>query len=818
MFRDRGSQSKSPFPVSQPANIGESYEDFIQRLQTLIEGDDSGAFFEVLEGTPSRWQRKPEFMLIKTLGMLRAGDKGEARKVLDEIERTHPRFGPLYFYKASLYLEDVFPAHVLRMIEKLHSMGRMDDETESEMGKMADISRQMLKQSADELGVSYEKMEKASWYHEAAQEKMNAGQWVSAEQIAREAVRQISDWKSPRNNHAYILYFMGRIQDALVEEQTVLAQHPDDLFALKNLTLFHAGLDELEQARQYSGSMVAVLQNLASDADEVDLVISALALTQDDAHLWTLAQKYLKRKGEELLEISWHTLGVAAARTGHLKEAKILLEKAEGFHEPARSLATDLRKALRAGKALPSKPAYSVLGFLLPAAILMELINILGSHSQDDQLPRHIQKKLEEYIQKRPFVVNGLFRMLYEPGGVEAVPSLLVQFNKPEIDARLLAFGLGDTGTSQQRLSVLSVLSQMGRVLPPNPIRFWSEEKGEWTEVDFTAQMLSDDFELNISPKAALWAQKAQEAQDDQDKIELLRKAVEADPKSGYAVHMLGILLIQAGQKEEGQKLARRAIEVDPDYMFAYANLAVMEAQAETPNEELVRQYVSKLSKAPVITTQTAFLMHFALMMLAFERQDFDSARKEFELAFHLRPDDPILEGWDTRLKLGEVFAGGWLAKWQEESRERAHNKAIRTKLDMDSDLRVTLNSLNRDVLGSVARVWGLTAYGKKAELIDKIVAEMQDAKSLQRVWDHLSEAEQEAARWVLENNGVRPWKEFTEKYGTDADESPHWNYHEPKSVIGRLRQAGILALGTLSNEQVVFMPVELRNSLKAIL
>lgn len=817
MFRNRGNQPKSPFPISQPANVGESYEEFIQDLQKLIDGDNPDEFFEAVEGAPARWQRKPEFMLIKSLGLLRSGDKEEARKMLDEIERTHPKFGPLYFYKATLYMEDAFPAHALRMIDKLHSMGRMDDESESELGKMGNISRLMITESADGFGVSYEKMEKASWYHEAAQEKMSAGHWASAEQMAREAIRQLPGWTSPRNNRSYILYFMGRIQDAFAESQSVLAEHPENLYTLKNLILFHAGLDEREKALEYTGRMLAGLQNLAPDADEVDVVISALSLAQDDESLWVLAHKYLKTKAEDLLDISWHTLGIAAVRKGQLKAAKTLLEKTEEFYEPVQPLAIEVRKALKAGTVVSPMPAYTTLGFLLPPAILKELIDMLGKHIQDEQIPRHLQRKLEEYIQKRPFVVNALFRLLSEPGAAEAVPRLLLQFNKPEIDTRLLAFALSDTGTSQQRLSVLSAMSEMGRELPANPIRFWNEERGEWAEVEFTAQMLSDDFDLNISPKAAVWAEKAQETTDLQEKIALWRKAVEIDPKSGYAVHMLGVLMIQAGQKSEGMRLARRAIEVDPDYIFAYANLALLEAQQTPPNIDLAMEYLGKVSKAPVITAQTAFITHYTLMLLAFEKEDFESARKEYEIAFNLRPADPMLDGWDTRLKFGEIFAGGWLTKWQEESRVRAHNKAVRTQLQLDSGLRKTLNSLNRDVLGSVARVWNLTAYGKKAELIDKIVEEMQDVKSFKRVWATLDKSEREASQWVLENNGVRNWQEFTDKYGDDADESPYWNYHEPKSVIGRLRRAGILALGTLNDEQVVFMPVEIRSSLRIL-
>jgi len=94
----------------------------------------------------------------------------------------------------------------------------------------------------------------------------------------------------------------------------------------------------------------------------------------------------------------------------------------------------------------------------------------------------------------------------------------------------------------------------------------------------------------------------------------------------------------------------------------------------------------------------------------------------------------------------------------------------------------------------------------------------MQDPEVVKYVWDNLNEVEQNALRWVLENDGVRGWKDFTEKYGDDAGESPHWNYHEPASVIGRLRQSGFLAIGTLNSEQIVFMPVEIRSLLKTLL
>lgn len=815
MFRKKDNMSNSPYPVSLPASDNESFEDFLNRVQRYFDEGDEDAFWDAVDSAPARWQRKPEFMLVKAVGLLRRDDETEAKQILSEVERAYPRYLPVYFYQATLYMQDFFPAHVLRAINKIRAAGTLDSEADKEMQTMENASRAMIAELASELKVPLERMEKASWYHEAAQEKMEFGQWAVAEQMIREVLRLIPHWSSPRNNRSYVHYFMGRVSEALTEANAVLEQHPNDLHALKNLVIFHAGLSQDDRAREYSMRMAAQLDTLPQDAVEVDTIILVLGLMRDVDRLWALAQHYVKLDVETLMENSWYALAVAAIHAGHLKEARKLLEKIEQDYEPAAPLAVEVRKALKTADPPSLKPELPGAILLLPVIVINELAEMMGKHMMDE-LPRHVQKKLHEYVQKRPFVINGLFRLLTEPQASEIIPSLLLSLNQPEVNERLLAFALGNVGTKQQRLDVLSAMAQMGRELPPGPICFWDEEASEWRDVDFMAQMISDDIELNISPKASVWAQKAQRAEDVEEKTTFWRRAVEADPKSGYAVHMLGILLIQNGQEEEGETLARRAIEIDPDYMFAFANLGLIEAQRE--NAPAATELLNKVAKARVITSQTAFIMHLALMYLAVQREDFDSARKEFDIAKSIRPADPLLQDWDTRLRLGEVFASGWLSQWQKEGRQRADDKAMRTQLELNSETSVTLNSLTRDVLGTVARVWGLTSYGKKAELINRIIARMHDAAAVKRMCDQLKQEEQEALQWTLENRGWRSWKEFTEKCGDDSEESPYWNYHEPESIIGRLRQAGFLAKGTLNGEQVVFIPADLRQSLKPYL
>ena len=77
---------------------------------------------------------------------------------------------------------------------------------------------------------------------------------------------------------------------------------------------------------------------------------------------------------------------------------------------------------------------------------------------------------------------------------------------------------------------------------------------------------------------------------------------------------------------------------------------------------------------------------------------------------------------------------------------------------------------------------------------------------------------EREALQWVLEADGVRPWKEFVGKYGDDEDETKSWNFDEPESIPGRLRLSGLLFSGKLNDQVVAFIPVDARPLLQKLL
>ena len=103
----------------------------------------------------------------------------------------------------------------------------------------------------------------------------------------------------------------------------------------------------------------------------------------------------------------------------------------------------------------------------------------------------------------------------------------------------------------------------------------------------------------------------------------------------------------------------------------------------------------------------------------------------------------------------------------------------------------------------------------RKAELLEKVVEELQRADIVERLVAQLSDAEREALYQVLADGGHMPWHSFDAQYGNDLEESQYWQYHEPKTMMGRLRLRGLLVETIVNDELLVAVPRDLRRVLE---
>jgi hypothetical protein len=202
---------------------------------------------------------------------------------------------------------------------------------------------------------------------------------------------------------------------------------------------------------------------------------------------------------------------------------------------------------------------------------------------------------------------------------------------------------------------------------------------------------------------------------------------------------------------------------------------------------------------------------------IAVEEDELEAAKGSLEMLKSLVPDYPELARLEMLVQIKDI-GSSWSDRWLENV-HRYHVRQLKKPISAGESLASSLDRVSREALAMTLRFWGLPTVGRKAELISSLVEAILAREYLEwKLPQMLNEEERQALAWVLQGGGIRPWKEFTGRYGDDFDESPYWQYHEPESIPGRLRMAGLLAVGTLDGEYKVLIPEDLRPLLIQIL
>jgi tetratricopeptide (TPR) repeat protein len=823
MPRHRHRHSKPQFPVSEPVSVRPERpvpkQGFsMDKVISLLDDSQFEEAFELLDSAPKWMQREPEFGLVCATALMEYGDLDAAGDILRELERKNPKFIPLYIPLAAWYMAQEWPAHALKVARKVLAAPKFDDQASEQAQMIADGASQMIRFLASELDLPEEKAEQASWYNEQAQLAVLDKNLTETERMTKEALKIAPQWTAPRNNYAHALYTLGKYQEAIAQAETVLASDPDNIHGLNNLILFHVGLGNTAQAAEYVQRLFDLAPDYDDDANEMDVIISALALAEDSDHLWELAQRYRRKPSDMLMTRSWHILGVAAVRLGHFREAKKFLEYASEDDERQVSgevLESVMEAIHKKAEKLLWPPMYPGLELILPERILLEWTEIAEKVTDNQPSPSQ-KRKIDALLAKYPILQQVFKRMLWIEQASMAGASGLVMLNKPEADAEILRFALSDWGDNNSRMEAVMMLIDADRYSPEEPVRFWNAEKGEWTESQLYSQRI-DDVEYNIKPQTAELIGKSQRAKDPQEAIAFLRRAVENEPTCAMAIHNLGALLTQQGQHEEGEALIRRSIEVDPTYTFGFANLGLLESQRG--NKETALDLLMTVTKAKVITPDTAAVSNLAHAVLALADEDFERARRHFETAREMKPNHPMLKSFEERLELAEKLLGptSFLRQYQEKSAHRFHNKALNTPLTAKMDLKSCLTQLTNETLVAMCRFWETKSYGKKQPMVERLTEQILDEEIFDEISKVFTEKERDALKWILDAGGWQLWEDFTAKFGDDLDESPWWKYHDPESIPGRLKLAGLLYAGTLEGQQVAFLPVDVRPLVKGL-
>jgi len=825
MANDSKKTASSSFPVRQSSNepLGgskTSVDEIEAALEAALASGDESRVLEVIDAAPRWMKRQPEIMLVQATMLLSTGDIEQAFQLLREIERKNPRYTPVYLPLAMVYMEREWPAHALQAAKRAQSDPDLDDEGRDVLVQIIEEATALIQFRATKSALPFETLQRASILYERAQMAMDESKLSEADYFCREAIKIAPNWNPPYSLRAQALFFSGKVGEAISVLESVLARESENTAAMSELVTYHLGLNQPEQARDYASRLGQSVKKFPPDSIEIDHVITALALVGDTPALWRIAKDYLKAPSISLFGRSWLCLAVAAIRNGEWKVALKLLRKADKEELPptGEELLAELKPV--ASQTHPRlawmPPAYPGADLFICPKVMEEWEALLQKFS--DPLSPSQKRKMDEFLQKYPFMVALMKLLIWDENNHQMALEILIEMDRTDADDEILRFALSQTGSQEARLLALTDLGRNGRYTGPKVLKLWNEELEEWRDIELNTQRIGP-VKPNARPETLALIEKARTAKGPAETISLLQKAIEKEPTSPIAIFNLGIMLVQTGRQEEGEALFYRSVEVDPNYTYGHASIALSEADQGHEQEAL--DHLGIVTRADIIAPDTAVIANIAWAMLAIHKHETKSARQRFEMALQINPDHPLLEHYEKVLREAEDIAGkfDFLLEYQRKSAQRAHQKLMKTPLTGEMDLRACLETNTKEMLVGSAHFLRTSSSGKKGELASWLAEVLLNPGFLQQTLDEdLAEKEREALQWMLAADGVRPWKEFTHKYGDDADESTAWDYNQPESITGRLRMSGLFYSGVLDGQPVAFVPADVRSLLQKLL
>jgi tetratricopeptide (TPR) repeat protein len=413
-------------------------------------------------------------------------------------------------------------------------------------------------------------------------------------------------------------------------------------------------------------------------------------------------------------------------------------------------------------------------------------------------------------------------KMIWEDNQSEAGVAILTALATPAAHAALRRFGLSQAGEDEVRNQALFSLLQAGEIAQDETLRVWT--RGEWQEVQLRQYEISDERETEYSPKVANLINQALEAfqQDRLEKAErMFQRALALDPRAKEAYNNLGAIYAGRREHERAKEMYRKALEVDPTYVYPCCSLATyLLEEGDIEGAEAMLAPLTNLTR--LLPQEMAYLSYTQARILT-HRAEYERSRRALEMALevypgygpaqemleHLNAVIPLLSGFDSFIE-------------QQHKRDQAKRARLQTKLSTtEPALSEALAMYTKGGLTAMARVilpWGGWSALRKAELLQRIVDGLVDLYSLEQIVTDLHDQERTALRLMLAQGGHMPWQDFDAEYGNDLEESPYWEYHEPETLMGRLRLRGLLVEATVDSELLIIIPSELRPLLAKIL
>jgi tetratricopeptide (TPR) repeat protein len=432
------------------------------------------------------------------------------------------------------------------------------------------------------------------------------------------------------------------------------------------------------------------------------------------------------------------------------------------------------------------------------------------------------RREMDRFAGRFPQVVRVAEKVIWEDGRAAEGVAMLDTIGTPAAFEALRRFGLSQAGDDDDRVQALLTLVRTDQIAPDEPVWVWKD--GEWREMLLRGYEIAPAPPVAYDPQVAELLSEAQrvlQAGDDEQAERLFQRALELEPQTREAYNNLGSIYAQRGQHDRAREMFQAAIEIDPLYAIPRCNLATY--LIHDGDLDGAEEMLEPLADARRFHPQEMAFYSVTQARLAIEREEYDKALNALKMALDIFPGYDLAEGlldWLDQVLTYQAVQESPYFKAQRE-RDQAWRERLQGKLStLDTSLEEALPHYTKEVLTGTARAVVLSSGWstlRKAELVQRIIESLTDRYQLEMVLENLSDEELAALRDVMAHGGHMQWDAFDAQYGNDLDESRYWQWHEPETIMGRLRLHGLLVEATVDETLWLVVPTDLRKPLATL-
>jgi tetratricopeptide (TPR) repeat protein len=789
----------------------------LMRAGALIDGDKPDEALEILEPLLEE-HTSPELLGAAAIAYVGVGDLWSAITCFEQIQK-YGLDPSVWATMATIYVQLGMNFYALQALRNALKGMSGDDEDRPILQLMQETLQESIDELVTSLDIPVSQAETGLRHHDDAQRAASQNNFQAAIDANRRAIRFLGKWPPIHNNLAQALLYNGQPAEALAATRAVLADEPNNVHALSNAIKILTWGGKNDEAQELWEQL---LQIEPANALERFKLSEAAAVMNADESVYQLLKPLVEAEMGDDYQLDPQLLyrfAVAEANLGDRKSALQHLQEL-GEDDPIVQPIIYALRAKQPGIGWATRYSYFSVSELLPVSAFDAMSGLIEQVEELDE--KQFRKRLNRMLEQYPQLVLVAKQILWEQMEGEYAVGILNMIASPAAYDALREFAFSQAGSDEDRMQALTLLQEAGVLDTSQPVRIWRD--GKWHDIQLASFDVSDEPEATYPPTVIKLYERAINAHNEErfDEAERLYKQILVlEPRAADVYYNLGVIYSEQNREQEAEILFRKSIELRPLYAMPRCQLAndLLDKQDIAAAKEIL---LPILQAKHLSTIEMSTYMYVQARILTIE-EEYAKARSMLESLLKMAPDFAPAQALLERIKMLEMFGAG-LKGFVDNMRRRYEKRrsAMQSKLSgADITVDMALNLYHRELQQSMARHilphGGWSAF-KKKQLHEALAQALPNPGTLQHILSNLSDEERGALRSVLASGGLMKWEEFVEQYDDDLDESPDWQYHEPATLMGRLRQRALLAITTVDKQVMVVVPTELRKPLAELL